>query len=157
MKSKLLLCCAFVMLFVSRISAQDATVWHLATDSDQYIPIEQVECMLFVDDSNLFSVLKTNGEIVSDIRFVYFRNVPLAVESLQDDAIDVSLFPNPVVSDIYLRGIKDNALVQVLSLDGALILQAEVAPAEARINVASLPAGAYLLKVNNTVVKFIKK
>ena len=88
MTKKLLLLCALFVMCVGRISAQsEENVWHIATDTYQYIPMNEVSYLLFVDDDVLFSIVKTNGEIVTDVRHVYFRNVPLAVEGIYRIAV----------------------------------------------------------------------
>lgn len=158
MKRKLLLCCAILVMSMMRVSAQDATsVWHIATDSRVYIPLEQVEFLLCADDNATFSIVKSDGEIVSGVEYVYFRNVPLAIDDVQDNEAMISIFPNPVVSNLQLKGIKESTTVQVLAVNGAIVIDTVVNPGNANINLDSLSAGVYMLKVNNAVVKFIKK
>lgn len=158
MKRKLLLCCAILVMGMMRVSAQDATsVWHIATDSRVYIPLEQVEFLLCADDNATFSIVKSDGEIVSGVEYVYFRNVPLAIDDVQDNEAMISIFPNPVVSNLQLKGIKESTIVQVLAVNGAIVIDTVVNPGNANINLDSLSAGVYMLKVNNAVVKFIKK
>lgn len=158
MKKKLLLCCTILFLCAGRIVAQsDENVWHMITDTRLYIPMEQVEYLLFADDSMSFSVVKTNNEIVSDVASVSFDKVPLAVEDAQRDMFDISIFPNPVASYLHLQGITQAATAQVLSLDGAVIIETALQPGNADINLSALTPGVYMLKVNNTVIKFIKK
>ena len=158
MTKKLLLLCALFVMCVGRISAQsEENVWHIATDTYQYIPMNEVSYLLFVDDDVLFSIVKTKGEIVTDVSHVYFRNVPLAVEGVESEKIDLSVFPNPVVSQLTLQGLRANTTLKVLSLDGATLIDTVVGPNNNSVNVSSLAAGVYLLQVNETTVKFIKK
>lgn len=158
MKKKLLLCCTILFLCAGRLVAQnDEKVWHMITDTRLYIPMEQVEYLLFADESLLFSVVKTNNEIISDVASVSFAEVPLAVEDAHNDRFDISIFPNPVASYLHLQGISQAATAQVLSLDGAVIIETALQPGKADINLSALTPGVYMLKVNNTVVKFIKK
>jgi hypothetical protein len=56
-----------------------------------------------------------------------------------------------------LQGLRENAQVRVLSLDGALLIEATLTPNNGRIDVSALAAGVYFLQVNQTTVKFIKK
>lgn len=157
MKTKQLLCAIVMMLCASYTWAQNQeSVWHIATDQHVYVPMDQVEYLLFVDDSNLFSIVKTNGEIISEVDHVYFRNVPLAVEEVKQ-SFDISIFPNPVSSNLCLKGLNEDASVQVMTLAGALVIDTVVSPANANVDIAALPAGVYMLRVNETVIKFIKK
>lgn len=158
MTKKLLLLCAVMVMCVGRISAQnDEPVWHLVTDSRQYIPVEQVSYLLFADGADVFSVVKADSEVIADVRMVSFAKVALAVEAVKDNGFDVSVFPNPVVSELSVQGLREQAQARVLSVDGALLIEAAVAPGNGRIDLSSLPAGMYVLQVNGTSVKFIKK
>ncbi len=158
MKKKLLFGCALLALSASSVMAQsEEPVWHMTTDSQQYIPLAEVEYLMFVDNSELFSIVKSNGDIITEVRYVGFDNIPLAVEEIGNDCIDIAIFPNPVVSEIRLQGLKSNSKAQVFSLDGATLMETIVTPQQASINVSSLATGIYMLKVNETTVKFIKK
>lgn len=68
---------------------------------------------------------------------------------------------NGLVGDVLsISGIAPNAGVAIYDLSGKQVLaaQAKMQSAESlEINVAELPAGAYLLRVGNEVVKFIKR
>lgn len=158
MTKKLLLLCALFVMCIGRISAQsEEPVWHVATDTHQYIPLSEVSYLLFADNNDVFSIVKSNGEIVSDVRSVRFSNVPLSVEGVESEKVDLSIFPNPVVSQLTLQGLRANATVKVFSMDGATLIDTVVTPTGNSVDVSSLAAGVYLLQVNETMVKFIKK
>ena len=62
------------------------------------------------------------------------------------------VFPNPVHSQLDVRGVPENAELQVYNLGGQLMMEG-TAP---QVNVSRLPAGTYLLRFGNSVVKFVK-
>ena len=156
MTKRLLLFCADVMMCVGRMVAQDA--WHLVADNQYYVPVSDVAYMLFTDDSEEFAVVKLNGEMMTGISEVTFSaNAPESVEGVSAERLAVTLYPNPVVSELNLKGLRENAQVRILGLDGTLLIEATLTPNNGRIDVSNLAAGVYLLQVNQTTVKFIKK
>ncbi len=76
----------------------------------------------------------------------------------------VSIYPNPVVSvlSINLGNLEGVSDVRLFDVQGRMIIQKRVSAMNAQVNVQSLPAGVYMIKVmnNNTEVltdKFIKE
>lgn len=156
MTKKLLLLCAVVMMCVGRIAAQNE--WHVVADNQYYVPVSEVAYMLFTDDSEEFAIVKTDGEMMVGVSEVKFsQSVPESVEGVDAERLAVTLFPNPVTSELRLQGLRENAQARVLSLDGALLIEATLTPNNDRIDVSALAAGVYLLQVNETTVKFLKK
>ncbi len=159
MAKRLLLCCAFVMMYFVGVSARTAAqTWYMIGDDHACVSVSDVAYLLFEDGAEKFSIVKNDGAIIPNIAEVYFsETIPESVDELEAERLAVSVFPNPVVSQLTLQGLKEAAQVRVLSLDGALLIDTTVAPQDASVNVASLPAGVYMLQVNATTVKFIKK
>ena len=56
-----------------------------------------------------------------------------------------------------LQGLRSEATLKVLSMDGVTLIDTVVTPANNCVDVSSLATGVYLLHVNGTMVKFIKK
>ncbi len=155
MNKKLLMLCAIMIMCVARISAQE---WHVVADNKYYVPVEEVAFMLFVDGAEEFSIVKNDGMILTPVTEVSFATeTPNSVESVKGEGFNLTVFPNPVVSTLNLEGLRENATVRILALDGALLSEQVVTPANGRIDVSALPAGMYVMQVNETVVKFIKK
>ena len=70
----------------------------------------------------------------------------------QSQEAEVFVFPNPVKSLLDVRGVPENAELQVYSFGGQLMMRG-MAP---RVDVSRLPAGTYLLRFGDSVVKFVK-
>lgn len=64
----------------------------------------------------------------------------------------IFVFPNPVNNLLDVRGVPENAELQVYNLGGQLMMKGK-AP---QVDVSKLPAGTYLLRFRNSVVKFVK-
>lgn len=156
MTKKLLLLCAVVMMCVGRVAAQE--VWYVVSDNGHCVNVNEVAYMLFTDDSEKFAIVTTSDDILAGIGEVTFSTaIPESVEGVDAERLAVTLFPNPVTSELRLQGLRQEAQARVLGLDGALLIEATLTPANGRIDVSSLAAGVYMLQVNGTTVKFIKK
>ena len=69
-------------------------------------------------------------------------------------AASISIFPNPAVDSFVIDGIEENTLVSIADLSGRVVLQRTVSPNES-ISVSHLPAGIYIVRVNNTAQRLI--
>ncbi len=84
-----------------------------------------------------------------------FSNVP------EQATADVHLYPNPVQNLLFFSGLDTKAKITIYSTDGRIFQQASIGINTQYINVASLPAGSYILKIvteqNKVFVhKFVK-
>lgn len=69
----------------------------------------------------------------------------------------VTVFPNPTSDYLNIKGMKENAAVQIFSITGQLVISDSIKLTNSRINVSNLSSGIYFLNINNNVIKFIKK
>jgi hypothetical protein len=74
-----------------------------------------------------------------------------------DDNVELQVFPNPVVSQLYITGLNDSVQVSILSLDGKVVKSLANDNGSLSIDVSDLAPGYYLLQSENSTVKFIKK
>lgn len=156
MVKKLLLLSAFFMMCICGMSAQ--TKWYVVADGKTSVAVEDVAYLLFTDEAEDFSIVKNDGSIVAPVSEVSFsQNAAGAVEGISYGAVEVSVFPNPVVNYLNLKGLREDVKAQIYSLSGALLIEAELGQGNGNINVSDLSAGTYVLKVKETTVKFVKK
>ena len=124
-----------------------------ADNSKETFPIANVLSVKFQGgDLPTMDVIKTDGESSNGFRSLVFSNGEFSSVSSISSAT-VSVFPNPVEDIIYVDGIDKDAEIIVMDLAGKQLMQAKAR----QINVSSLQTGSYLLKVNNKIVKFLKK
>ena len=90
---------------------------------------------------------------LSNIRKMTFGQ-GVGVSEIVADAFKV--YPNPVRNELYVSGNEFGPYRYALySIDGRLLLQGEVGNGEA-IHTGDIPAGLYILKINNTSLKINK-
>ena len=63
------------------------------------------------------------------------------------NSMGFEIYPNPTSNNIRIRGIENNALVQILDINGKMVLIKNYLPNET-INVSNLTSGVYLLRIS---------
>ena len=68
-------------------------------------------------------------------------------------SIILSVYPNPTTDILYINANGENLQVSLYNLQGALLIQAETS----QIDMSQLPAGIYIVDVNGTKAKVVKR
>lgn len=91
---------------------------------------------------------------VSEIRKFMFSSYTGLNSTLSSD---IHVFPNPSSDYITLSNLSDkNTTVELYTLSGMHVMSSVVFAGSDRIDVRRLSKGIYIIKVNNTVLKFTK-
>lgn len=69
----------------------------------------------------------------------------------------VSIFPNPTSDYLNIKGMTEDASVQIYSITGQLIMSDLIKTSNSKINVSKLSSGIYFLNINKNTIKFIKE
>lgn len=77
----------------------------------------------------------------------------LSVKNKEYDA-RVSLHPNPAQDVLYLTGVGNSGQVEIIDVMGRIRLSQTLS--DEKIDISTLQAGVYLLKINNITYKFVK-
>lgn len=158
MKKLQLICMIILLCTCNHTFAQNAEpISGVETDSSMFIPLDEISYFLFADEAPGFSIVKNNGVIISGIQTITFKDILTSVESVENDTPQLSVFPNPVASRLTLQGLHEDTLARIFSLDGSLLIETSVTAGCGHIDVTTLPTGMYMLQVNDTTIKFIKK
>jgi len=101
-------------------------------------------------------VYNSTDALASSWEIDYVR-VTKAVYSVNDnEAAKFDLYPNPA-NDVLRINAEANAMVEILDMAGRKVMSVNVTEGENVINVAELTSGVYFVKMNGTVVKFVKR
>lgn len=117
------------------------------------IPMAQVGCLAAVDDALDFSVLSTNGAVLTDsvlkVTFGLKWNVLVSPVNSGENQIQL------VVKDkLTLIGLSGD--IRVYDDYGTMMKKAEASGSETVLKVSHLPSGRYFLKSGNQIIKFVK-
>ena len=110
----------------------------------------------FINDG-VYSVTMTNGAIISHPNYpaeVIAGVDVFSLNILENSSPNIKIYPNPTDNLIYIK--TDTGIIPELklySLDGRLLQQIR----NTEINLSGYTAGIYLLSINGTMVKVIKK
>lgn len=158
MKKKLLL--VFVAcLFAVCIRAEETdAVWCAVTNYETYVPLSEIDYMLFPDDKASFAIVRKDGRVLEDVAQITFGKYMISSEPvLNGEKTQVSLYPNPVVRQLTLQGLKTDTKVRIVSSAGDVVRETVAEGTTMTLDVSSLPSGIYLLQTESSTLKFIKQ
>lgn len=69
---------------------------------------------------------------------------------------NIKLYPNPATDTIQLKGLNENVNYEVYSILGNPVLKGQVGEFDT-INISKLQTGVYMIKIEDTTLKFIKR
>ena len=140
---------------VSLMSANEPALITIGSDGmeNSYL-LASVQQVVFNESQfSTMSIEKKDGSVVNDVRTLLFGSMQDVPTSVEDNAeAMVYVYPNPVVSTLYVNGISENETLSVFNLSGKCVIKTT----GNEVNVNELPDGTYLLQFNNQCVKFIK-
>ncbi len=131
--------------------------WTLRTDANQTVAVSEIDYLLASDNDRDFSIVLKSGNIVAGVKKATVSDSEAGVETLDGQKPVVRVFPNPVAERLLVSGCKAGSSLEILSVDGRLVKSIETSEGETSIDVEGLTKGYYLLRTENSSVKFLKK
>ena len=156
MRRKRILLAALLLPFVAAsIWAADVPAIITISNDDVEAKYELATVQQIVPTDGSFTLKRTAEEAdVTDVRCLIFGTMePTPTGITPTDEAMLYIYPNPVAETLRIDGAAAGSTLVVYDLQGRTLLQTT----ENQLNVSALAEGTYLLKVNNQVVKFIKK
>lgn len=137
---------AVLALFRTPALAEEP-VWCLVTDDGIVVEMSQVTCLVAADDETTFGIVLQDGTVMAGVRRVSFdRTIPTGIAKTEGAIFLVN-------KELGLEGIAPETPVSVFDTDGKLRLKGSAR----LISLAPLPAGIYIIQVNNTSFKIRKQ
>ena len=145
------------LLLCAALSMQAAeNVWCMVTSDGRQIALSRISFLLISDQSDAFSIVCNDGEVVYQVTSVSFaQGDPTGISSATAEARE-SLQLNVASASLQLRGCQAGTAVTIYDVSGKTVRQ-EVLPSDGTISIVGLPAGVYVLKAGSASVKFLKK
>lgn len=146
-------------LFTVCVQAEETdAVWCAVTNYETYVPLSEIDYMLFPDDRALFTIVRKDGRVSEDVAQITFGKYMISSEPvLNSEKTQVSLYPNPVVRQLTLQGLKPDTKVRIVSAAGDVVRETVAKGTTMTFDVSSLPTGMYLLQTESSTLKFIKQ
>jgi len=163
MNRKILLMLFFVIAVASFFKANAQGLVIACKDgTERNVQLESIQNLIFANGNLL--VKRTGGLTetinLTSIMKLYFNPLSTGINesTLTENTSKISVYPNPASNYIYFQNIQDNtAPVNIYRIDGSIALQAQISSAGKFLDISQLKYGIYLIKVNNQVLKLIKR
>ena len=131
-------------------------VWCMVTDDGTKIALSRIGFLLVSDQSDAFSIVCNDGEVIYQVASVSFaQGEPTGISSATTEA-QQTLQLNVASSSLQLRDCQPGTDITIYDVSGKTVRQ-EVLPSDGTISIVGLPAGIYVLKAGSASVKFLKK
>ena len=146
----------FLLLSLALTLQAADKVWCMVTDDGTKIALSRIGFLLVSDQSDAFSIVCNDGEVIYQVASVSFaQGEPTGISSATTEA-QQTLQLNVASSSLQLRGCQAGTAVTIYDVSGKTVRQ-EVLPSDGTISIVGLPAGVYVLKAGSASVKFLKK
>lgn len=150
----------FLLLFTAFSFAQTTIKVTYYTGSTQDYTIDTSGKLYFSGSNLLVKTTSTANNVsipTNIIRKITFSSTVLATQEIGSNKDQIKLYPNPSSDFIRITSNKNEALkVKIYSAEGRLLLNGTYQPNE-DIDITNFKEGFYLVQVNNTTLKLIKK
>lgn len=144
--------------FIQLTNAQNTIYLKLKSHTTRGISISNIDKITFSSGNMVFDYLDSTNETIaiSAVSKLSF-NSATAIEELASRSEKFILFPNPVSSKFYIKGLKNiESVILIYSLSGTLVYRSTIVDTDNSVDVSNLRAGLYLLKIDNQTIKFSK-
>lgn len=105
------------------------------------------------------SITLAPGEyrLYSDQKLPAFNDLATDVEDPQQEVSELSVFPNPSSSRVFINCNSNIKNLQVFNLQGKLLKQSQPLKENVELDVSNLPTGIYLLQISNEKTTYQEK
>ena len=146
----------FLLLSLALTLQAADKVWCMVTDDGTKIALSRIGFLLASDQSDAFSIVCNDGEVIYQVASVSFaQGEPTGISSATTEA-QQTLQLNVASSSLQLRDCQPGTDITIYDVSGKTVRQ-EVLPSDGTISIVGLPAGIYVLKAGSASVKFLKK
>jgi hypothetical protein len=152
-----------LLLTFSFLALVDAGAQNLAvrkTDgSELIVSLSQIQRITFPGNNLALNYVSGSSDLfsLSLVGRIYFTTKTTGADVLEEPASTISVYPNPAKNYLNIANVSGATTIAIFRIDGSKVFEDKAEQGKTTIGISSLPAGMYLLKANNQVVKFIKQ
>lgn len=111
--------------------------------------------LLVIDTMGNGNIVTTELVKIEKLLFSTFESSSAGEVRVVYDASDLAVVPNVADDHISILGIDGNFVYQIINTSGYTIAEGSTSAGEA-VDVASFPKGVYFVRVNGSILKFVK-
>jgi len=150
----------FLSIFpMNSLLAQNSLIIKLINGSETGTLLSSLDRITFSDGNVIFKNMddSSNSFMISDISKWTFGLFSGITDIIPDNTM-MGVYPNPGKNFIKLKNVPEGKLnIKIIRLDGAVLMDKQLLDKNQPIDISNLANGLYLLKVNNTTIKFTKQ
>lgn len=155
MNIKKLFLSAGLLLALLPMQADDE--WCLTTNTGQIIPLSQVTALVSLgENATTFNILTKDATLTAGSA-TFAKVNTTGIRTVHAASAASRLLPQLLGNTVTLQGVAAGTPVAIYSLAGTAERQLKASSATVAIDVTSLPAGTYILKVGHQSLKFLKR
>lgn len=134
--------------------------WCVVAMANPSIPLTTVDNVCFLltsDNTPTLAVICRDGQIISGIESVGFRQLAVTGVSAPKSDGEIQLMGSAISETISIMGCAEGTEVRIYDLAGHLLKAATATGEQLTISVSDLKNGVYLLKADMVTIKFVRK
>lgn len=158
-----LVCSVCIPMYAMAQTAQEpqpSVIIERLVGQDLTYAIAQVGKLTFANDSVYLVAHKGNilgKEAQTKTRKIAFSKVEDPTGTHEVSMDDIRVYPNPTTANLKVSGLESGTTIRIYANDGKLLETTTAESNTAILPVSHLAQGTYLLQINTSIVKFIKK
>ncbi|SMC83877.1 T9SS type A sorting domain-containing protein [Moheibacter sediminis] len=95
-------------------------------------------------------------ELLIGEMFHTYRFTAGEMNTVENSLSQIEIYPNPAFDYIHLKNVKPNSMYKIYNLSGKIVSEGNLNVSN-KITINRVPSGVYILKLDDAVLKFIKK
>lgn len=129
------------------------------TSAEASYNIDTTGKLYFSGDNLLIKETSSSNDVtipISIIQKITLTTYVLGTDEIGSNTNSLKIYPNPSDKWIKISGLKNKSLVKIYSMTGKLVHSGDYT-SETEINISNLSSGLYLVQVNGSTLKLLKK
>lgn len=159
MKRTLLLTGMILFALLQAKSQTSSLVLKFSDGSSQTTVLSTIRKITFSGSSMVLNMTAGTSQSIDEslISLMQFTDITSAIEDISASGNAVHVFPNPAQNYIRVANISTEQTAYTLySAEGRALINGTLASADSQIDVSTLSKGLYVIRINNSTLKFMK-
>ena len=135
----------------------NVTGYKVFQDGDEIADVTEtsIEITDLDEGTFVFTVKAYEGDMMSDASNEFSADITVSINNISDASL--SIFPNPVVDNIFITSDTHMNSIAVYNIFGTKVMQTIVNEDYVELNVAGLESGLYFLRIKSPNVEYVNK